>query len=74
MKNGFIGRFKNVPFKLLFFLKKIIFFTTYRKIPLIRPGRIYGQRTNLMGLYSGVGGGGGVVLYTGGKTLQFAIC
>ena len=25
----------------------------YRKIPLIRPGRIYGQRTNLMGLYSG---------------------
>ena len=28
----------------------------YRKIALIRPGRIYGQRTNLMGLYSEVGG------------------
>ena len=25
----------------------------YRKIPLIRPGRIYGQRKTLMGLYSG---------------------
>ena len=25
----------------------------YRKIPLIRPRRIFGQRTNLMGLYSG---------------------
>ena len=31
----------------------------YRKIPLIRPGHIYGQRANLMGLYSGG-------LYTGG--------
>ena len=29
----------------------------YRKIPLIRPGRIYGQRTNLMGLYMGWRGG-----------------
>ena len=28
----------------------------YRKIPLIRPGRIYGQRINLIGLYSGEGG------------------
>ena len=34
----------------------------YRKIPLIPPGRAYGQRANLMGLYSGEGGG----LYTGG--------
>ena len=25
----------------------------YRKIPLIRPGRIYGQSTNFIGLYSG---------------------
>ena len=31
----------------------------YREILLIRPGRIYGQRRNLMGLYSGEGGGGG---------------
>ena len=31
----------------------------YRKIPLIRPGCIYGQRKNLMDLYLGV-------LYTGG--------
>ena len=38
--------------------------TIYRKIPLIRPGRIYGQRTNLMDLYSGGGGlvyGGGFI-------------
>ena len=28
-----------------------------RKIPLIHPGRIYGQRANLMGLYSGRRGG-----------------
>ena len=33
----------------------------YRKIPLIRPGHIYGQRANLMGLYSGGEGG-----YVGG--------
>ena len=26
--------------------------TKYRKIPLILSGRIYGQRTNTMGLYS----------------------
>ena len=38
-----------------------IYIHRYRKIPLTRPGRIYGQRTNLMGLYSGVGS-----LYTGG--------
>ena len=29
------------------------FLTKYRKIPLIRPGRMHGQRTNLMDLYSG---------------------
>ena len=28
------------------------FLTKYRKIPLIRPGRMHGQRTNLMDLYS----------------------
>ena len=32
-------------------------FAVYRKIPLIRSGCIYGQRTNLMGLYSGGGMG-----------------
>ena len=32
---------------------------TYRKIPLIHPGRIDGQRTNSMGLYSGGWGGAG---------------
>ena len=26
---------------------------TYRNIPLIHPGRIYGQRTNLISLYTG---------------------
>ena len=36
----------------------------YREIRLISPGRIYGQRTNLMGLYS-------EGLYSGGTTLQF---
>ena len=30
---------------------------TYHKIPLISPGFIYGQRINLMGLYSGEGMG-----------------
>ena len=45
----------------------------YRKIPLIRPGRIYGQRKTLMGLYSGGAFIRGA-LYSGGKTLQFAIC
>ena len=29
------------------------FLTKYRKIPLIRPGRMHGQRTDLMDLYSG---------------------
>ena len=29
------------------------FLTKYRKIPLIRPGRMHGQRANLMDLYSG---------------------
>ena len=34
-----------------------IYIHRYRKIPLIRPGRIYGQRTNLMCLYlEGKGG------------------
>ena len=45
----------------------------YRKIPLIRPGPIYRQRTNLIGLYSGR------LIYEGAftrekKTLQVAIC
>ena len=31
----------------------------YRNILLIHPGRIYEQRTNLIGLYSGFGGWGG---------------
>ena len=39
--------------------------SAYRKILLMR---IYGQRKNLMGLYCGGGD-----LYSGGKTLQFAI-
>ena len=45
----------------------------YRRIPLIHIGRIYGQRTNLMGLYleRGLYTGG---IYLGGKTLQFATC
>ena len=47
----------------------------YRKIPLIPPGRVYGQRANLMGLYSGEGGDyipeG---LYSEGKTHQFLFC
>ena len=34
-----------------------LMYKIYRKIPLICPGRIHGQRTNLMGLYSGRGGG-----------------
>ena len=41
----------------------------YHKILLIYPGRIYGKRTNLMSLYSGVEGG----LYSGGKSPQFSI-
>ena len=40
----------------------------YRKIRLIYPGHIYGQRTHLPGFY--LGGG----LYSGGKTFQFAFC
>ena len=48
------------------------FLTKYRKIPLIRPGRMHGQRTNLMDLYSGwralIYGGD---LYSGGKALPF---
>ena len=46
----------------------------YRKILLIRPGRIYGQKTNLMGLFFGGEGGGWVVwgLIYGG--LIFGIC
>ena len=47
-----------------------ITFPIYRKIPLILSGRIYGQSTNLMGLYSG---GGREGLYSGGQTLHFAI-
>ena len=37
----------------------------YRKILLIRLGRIYGQKKNLMGLYSrwGRGAGGGVLIF-----------
>ena len=48
-----------------------IFALKYREILLIRPGRIYGQRTNLMGLY--LEGG----LYTGGLifgTKNTSIC
>ena len=37
--------------------------TVYRKIPLIRPGRIYGQRTYSIGLYSGWGGGAGAYIW-----------
>ena len=37
---------------------KLSYIFKYRKTQLICPGRIYGQRTNLMGLYSGGGGGG----------------
>ena len=40
----------------------------YRKIPLIRPCRIYGQETNFMGLYWLEKKEG---LYLEGKTLQF---
>ena len=50
-----------------------IFAWKYREFMLIRPGRIYGQRTNLMGLYleeAHIREG----LYLGRKTLQFAIC
>ena len=39
----------------------------HRKIPLIRPGRIYRQRTNLIGLYLG---GGGEGLYTTGAYIR----
>ena len=50
----------------------------YLNIPVIRPGFIYKQRTNLMGLYwvGVICGGLGVLifLYSGGKTLQFGIC
>ena len=43
----------------------------YGKIPLIRPARLYGQRTNLMSLH--LGGEGG--LYTGGDYIQgLALC
>ena len=38
-------------------LKSKLHNITYRKIPLIRPGLIYGQRTYLMGLCSGKGVG-----------------
>ena len=53
-----------------------VYIYIHRKIPLIRPGRIYGQRTNLMDLYSGGLTYGYIqgVLYSGGKTLQFAFC
>ena len=37
-------------------LKSKLHNITYRKILLIRHGRIYGQRTNMMGLFSGEGG------------------
>ena len=51
------------------------FTNIYCKIPLIRPGRIYGKKTKLIGLYyAKVMGGGREKLYLGGKTLQFAIC
>ena len=65
----------------LLYISKVYFYSyiyiyniyIYCKIPLIPPGRIYGQRTNLMDLYSGglIYGGG---LYSGVKSLQFAIC
>ena len=42
----------------------------YHKIPLIRPGRIYRQKPNLMDLYWGDKRGG---LFLEGETLQFAI-
>ena len=32
-------------------LHRDLTFPTYRKVPLIRPGRIYGRKTNSMGLY-----------------------
>ena len=52
-----------------------MYISVYRKIPLLRPGRIYGRRENLMGLYSGgLYTGGGGILYSGAETLQFAIC
>ena len=49
------------------------------KISLKRPCgfiRIYGQRTNMMGLYSGAGDGGvgSGGLYCTGKSLQHAFC
>ena len=46
---------------------KLFLFSTYRKILLTRPGRVYGQRKSLMALYSGWGrrcliyGGGGLI-------------
>ena len=47
-------------------LIKYVLFYSYRTndLPLLRPGRIYGQRTNLMGLYSRGG------LHTGGAYIR----
>ena len=36
-------------------------FFPYRKIPLICPGHIYGQKTNLMGPFEGNRGGGAYI-------------
>ena len=59
-------------------LKSKLHNITYRKIPLLSPGCVYGQKKNLMDLCSkgrgvgrgGGGGGGWGGLYLGGKTLQ----
>ena len=46
----------NIPKKYLNTSLIVLTLIRYRKIPLICPGHIYGQRKNLMGLYSGSGG------------------
>ena len=46
------------------------FTNIYCKIPLIRPGRIYGKKTKLMGLYYAkvMGGGEGEIIFGGKNT------
>ena len=65
-----------VLFLLLLFLSNLILkILKYRQLPLIVPGSIYGQRTNLMVLYPGRGGRGTRGwAYIREEKLQFAIC
>ena len=69
-KMFFVCNIWHEPFMFYFLFNRM--YKIHRKILLVRPGHIHGQRPNLMGLYSGG-------LYTEGlhserETLQFAVC